>query len=125
MGPSWFEDRPDADSRLSGHAVAIPGTVAGLLYALETYGTLGRQQVMQPAIDAAPTASRPTHTSRVRSTTCSKNPATSSVRTARSRSARSSAASTRSAAPTPPTCSGASDRNRIAIATDPSKLVTR
>lgn len=53
MGPSWFEDRPDADSRLSGHAVAIPGTVAGLLYALETYGTLGRQQVMQPAIDAA------------------------------------------------------------------------
>ena len=53
MGPTWFEDRPDADSRLSGHAVAVPGTVAGLLHALETYGTMDRREVMQPAIDAA------------------------------------------------------------------------
>ncbi|WP_417370378.1 gamma-glutamyltransferase family protein [Gelidibacter japonicus] len=33
--------------------VAIPGEVAGLLYALENYGTLTRQQIMQPAIDLA------------------------------------------------------------------------
>jgi len=53
MGPDWFEDRPDADPRLSGHAVAVPGTVAGLLHALEQFGTLSREQVLQPAIAAA------------------------------------------------------------------------
>lgn len=53
MGPNWFEDRPDADPRLSGHAVAIPGTVAGLLHALDRYGTLSREQVLAPAIEAA------------------------------------------------------------------------
>ncbi|MFU8828419.1 MAG: gamma-glutamyltransferase family protein [Phycisphaerales bacterium] len=53
MGPDWFEDRPGADPRLSGHAVGIPGTVAGLLYALERYGTLAREQVLAPAIEAA------------------------------------------------------------------------
>ncbi|MEX0876564.1 MAG: gamma-glutamyltransferase [Phycisphaerales bacterium] len=35
------------------HSVAIPGTVAGLLYALETYGTLDRETVIGPAIEAA------------------------------------------------------------------------
>ncbi|WP_027125302.1 gamma-glutamyltransferase family protein [Gelidibacter mesophilus] len=33
--------------------IAIPGEVAGLLYALENHGNLSRKQVMQPAIDLA------------------------------------------------------------------------
>lgn len=36
-----------------GKSVAVPGEVAGLLYALENYGTMSREQVMQPAIDYA------------------------------------------------------------------------
>ena len=34
-------------------AVAVPGEVKGMLYALDHYGTMSRQQVMQPAIDMA------------------------------------------------------------------------
>lgn len=37
----------------SGLAVAAPGTVAGLLYALEQYGTMDRRLVLAPAIEAA------------------------------------------------------------------------
>ena len=33
--------------------MAVPGEVKGLLYALDTYGSMSRQEVMQPAIDMA------------------------------------------------------------------------
>lgn len=41
------------ESIIGGKAVAIPGDVAGLLTALEKYGTMKREDVMQPAIDLA------------------------------------------------------------------------
>ncbi len=44
---------PPHSSEFGGLAVATPGTVGGLLYALEKYGTLPRAVVMAPAIDAA------------------------------------------------------------------------
>ena len=36
-----------------GKAVAIPGTVAGLLYILENYGTMTREEVIRPSIELA------------------------------------------------------------------------
>lgn len=40
-------------STLGNLAAAVPGSVAGLLYALEKYGTMNRQSVMKYAIDFA------------------------------------------------------------------------
>jgi len=49
--------KPDArgfnPAVIGGKSVAVPGEVAGLLFALENYGTMNRHQVMQPAIDKA------------------------------------------------------------------------
>ena len=40
-------------SRFHGKAIGVPGTVRGLITALEKYGSLSLQKVMQPAIDLA------------------------------------------------------------------------
>ena len=54
VGPEYYVklDDPIA-SRFGVHAAGVPGTVEGLLYALETYGTLDRATVLAPAIRAA------------------------------------------------------------------------
>ncbi|MBL8850928.1 MAG: gamma-glutamyltransferase [Planctomycetaceae bacterium] len=53
--PDMFTSDGDdpAASRRGGLAVGVPGTVAGLCFALEHYGTLGRDQVLAPAIRLA------------------------------------------------------------------------
>lgn len=43
----------DDASSVGGKAVGVPGEVAGLLMALEEYGTMSLEEVMQPAIDYA------------------------------------------------------------------------
>lgn len=52
--PDSYEGLADPDaSTHGGKAVAIPGSVAGLLHALERYGTMDRRVVLGPAIRAA------------------------------------------------------------------------
>lgn len=52
--PTYYPQKTDPDaSTRGGTSVAIPGSIAGLLEALETYGTLDRAAVFAPAIRAA------------------------------------------------------------------------
>src|SRR5262245_7573053 len=54
VGPDYYEGLTDpAASTHGGKAIGVPGTVAGLLHALDAYGTLDRETVMAPAIRAA------------------------------------------------------------------------
>ncbi len=54
LSPDFFEkvSDPDASTR-SGQAVGIPGHVAGMLEALDRWGTLSRARVLAPAIALA------------------------------------------------------------------------
>lgn len=52
----YLDKNGNADSKLSrfhGLAVGVPGTVAGMQIALETYGTMSLAEVIQPAIKLA------------------------------------------------------------------------
>ena len=43
----------DQANKVGANAIAVPGEVKGMLYALDTYGSMSRREVMQPAIDMA------------------------------------------------------------------------
>ena len=52
----YLDKKGNFDSKLSSEGVTssgIPGTVAGLIYTLEKYGTMKLKEVIQPAIDLA------------------------------------------------------------------------
>ena len=53
VGPEFFAKLPDDASVEGAKSVATPGTVAGLLYALDKWGTLDRATVLAPAIALA------------------------------------------------------------------------
>lgn len=41
------------EKEVGGKAIGVPGEVKGLLYALDTYGTMDRKEVLKPSIDLA------------------------------------------------------------------------
>lgn len=43
----------DQENKIGGKAVAVPGEVKGMLYALDAYGTMSREEVMAPAVKLA------------------------------------------------------------------------
>lgn len=53
----WIEDEEGNvignEKIVGGKSIGVPGEVKGLLYALEEYGTMSRQEVMDPAIKLA------------------------------------------------------------------------
>lgn len=53
IGPDFFEKLPEDAPVRGGKSIATPGTVAGLLTALEKWGTLDRAAVLAPAIALA------------------------------------------------------------------------
>ncbi|MCK8061070.1 MULTISPECIES: gamma-glutamyltransferase [unclassified Fusibacter] len=50
---NWPKDESGNYTYIGGYTVGVPGEVKGLLYALETYGTMDRQTIMAPAIELA------------------------------------------------------------------------
>lgn len=53
VGPDFYADLPEWASRRGPRACGVPGTVPGLLHALDSWGTLDRRVVLEPAIRAA------------------------------------------------------------------------
>lgn len=41
------------ENMVGGPSIAVPGEIKGLLYALEKYGTMDREEIIQPSIDLA------------------------------------------------------------------------
>lgn len=57
--PDWWPKDANGDyikydeMRISPQGIAVPGYVKGMMYALETYGTMNREQVLSPSVELA------------------------------------------------------------------------